>query len=342
MAHHLDSPLARQDIRLDITDLYVFRGEVGTVFCINVCHSIFGKIPVPGYHPEGMYEFKVDLDGDAVEDLTYRVTFDERDAEGRQRYTLRCISGVDAVDPDAAGKVVAKGETGRFVATPDGLRIWAGQAGDPFWIEPDVLHAVGHAFEDGTAIDLTGWDPAKAKNLFAGHTVYSIVLEVPDALLTAAGDKSIGVWAVATLATDAGGWRSINRVGLPMIHPLFTQFNEDLGNRLNAGCPADDFATYGEQVGKAIAGVVAASGTSEDPAGYGAKVAHRFFPNILPYVVGTPATFGFAAWNGRSLTDNAPDVMFSIAANAPVRLGIGKESVTSKPGSVFPYVPPPA
>jgi hypothetical protein len=53
MSHHLDSPIARQDIRLDITDLYLFRGETGTVFTSNVCHSIFGAIPVPGYHPEG-------------------------------------------------------------------------------------------------------------------------------------------------------------------------------------------------------------------------------------------------------------------------------------------------
>jgi hypothetical protein len=30
--------------------------------------------------------------------------------------------------------------------------------------------------------------------------------------------------------------------------------------------------------------------------------------------------------------------MFSIAANTPVRLGIGKESVTSKPSAIFPYV----
>jgi hypothetical protein len=165
------------------------------------------------------------------------------------------------------------------------------------------------------------------------------VLEIPDSEFEASADKRIGVWAVATLATDAGGWRSINRIGMPMIHPLFTQFNEDLGNRLNAGRPADDFATYGEQVGKAISTVVAALGTSEDPDGYGTKVAHRFFPNILPYVVGTPATFGFAEWNGRSLIDNAPDVMFSIAANAPIRLGIGKESVTAKPKRTFPYMP---
>lgn len=341
MSHHLDSPIARQDIRLDITDLYVFRGETGTVFIIDLCHSIFGPIPAPGYHPEGMYEFKIDLNGDAVEELTYRFTFDQRDAEGKQRFVVRSIRGSDAVDADAPGVVVARGTTGETVSTPDGLRVWTGKAGDPFWIEPDVLHAVGHAFQDGTPIDLSGWDPSRAKNLFAGHTVYSIVLEVPDReLLAGAGDsRRIGVWAVSTLATDAGGWRRINRVGLPMIHPLFTQYNEDLGNRLNAGGPAADFTIHGATVAKAVAGVVSANGTVQDPCAYGEIVAHRFCPNILPYEVGTAAAFGFARWNGRCLTDNAPDVMFSIAANAPVSLGIGKESVTSKPSTVFPYVP---
>ena len=47
MSHHLDSPIARQDIRLDITDLYLFRGERGTAFVINVCHSIAGQVPSP-------------------------------------------------------------------------------------------------------------------------------------------------------------------------------------------------------------------------------------------------------------------------------------------------------
>jgi len=341
MSHHLDSPIARQDIRLDITDLYLFRGGTGTVFVINVCHSIFGPIPAPGYHPEGMYEFKVDLNGDAVEDLTYRITFKERDKQGMQAYTLVRLRGADAVNPQATGAVIAQGTTGEIHSTATGLRVWAGKAGDPFWIEPDVLHAVGHALQDGTPINLSGWDPSRARNLFAGHTVYSIVLEVPDEeLLDEAGDnRRVGVWAVSTLATDAGGWRSINRVGLPMIHPLFTQYNEDLGNRLNAGRPADDLATHGATVAKAIAGVVAAYGTAEDPRSYGEKVARRFCPNILLYEVGTPAVFGFAEWNGRSLIDNAPDVMFSLAANTPVRLGIGKESVTSKPSNTFPYVP---
>lgn len=340
MSHHLDSPIARQDVRLDITDLYAFRGQVGTVFVINVCHSL-GEAKIPGYHPEGMYEFKVDLNGDAVEEVTYRFTFDERDQQGRQRYTIRRIRGAEAVAPHAQGTVIAQGATDEPVAAPSGVRAWAGHAGDPFWIEPTVLHAVGHAFQDGTVVDLAGWDPSQAKNLFAGQTVYAIVLELPDSeLLADAGDKRrIGVWAVASLATDAGGWRSINRIGLPMIPPLFAQYNEDLGNRLNAGRPADDFATYGEALSRKMAAVVAAYGTSEDPQGYGEKIAHRLFPNMLPYEVGTPASLGFTEWNGRSLTDNAPNVMFSIAANTPISLGIGKESVTSKPSKTFPYVP---
>jgi hypothetical protein len=92
-------------------------------------------------------------------------------------------------------------------------------------------------------------------------------------------------------------------------------------------------------VAKSIAGAVSAIGTSADPHAYGERVARRFFPNMLPYKIGTAATFGFAEWNGRSFTDNAPDVMFSIAANAPVRLEIGKESVSPKPSATFPYVP---
>jgi hypothetical protein len=343
MSHHLDSPSARQDVRLDATDLYVFRGETGTVLAINVCHSIAGPIPVPGFHPEGRYEFKVDLNRDAIEDITYRFTFDDRDAAGKQRFVLRRIAGEDAADPNAAGEVVARGSTGDRVITSDGFNIWAGLAGETFWNDLDVIHAVGHAFHDGTAIDLSKWDPAKASNGFKGYTVYSIVLEVPDkGLIAADGGKRIGAWAVATLATDAGGWRPINRIGLPMLSPLFAQFDDDLSEQFNKGRPADDHANWGDLVAKAVAGVVAASGTSDDPQRYGERVARLFLPNILPYEVGTPAAFDFLGWNGRALTDNAPVVMTSIAANAPVPIGVGKESVIPAPRSGFPYVPPAA
>jgi hypothetical protein len=339
MSHHLDSPQARQDIRLDITDLYVFRGQTGTAMIINVCHSFGGDVDEPGFHPEGRYEFKVDLDGDAIEDVSYRVTFSPRDTTGHQPFVLHRLSGSEAADPFAEGTLILDGSTDTISTNSTGVRAWAGLAGDPFWIEPDVLHAIGHAVQDGTRMDLGQWHPDRASNLFTGATVYSLVLELPDAELARAAYDRIGVWAVASLATDGGAWRSINRAGLPMIHPLFTQFNEQLGDELNAGAPRDDFATHGEFAAAKIAGVVDAYRTSDDPGAYGHAVASRLFPNILPYKVGSSACFGFAGWNGRTLTDNAPDVMFSLAANTPIALGLGPESVTALPSGVFPYVP---
>lgn len=341
MSHHLDSPLARQDPRLDITDLYVFRGETGTVFVLDHSHSAAGEDIPRGPHPEGKYEFKIDADGDAVEEVTYRYTFGEAGAGGVQEYEVRRLDGADARADAAAGTVLARGRTGETVELDGGGRSWVGKAGDPFWIEPDVLHQVGHAFQDGTTVDLSGWNPAKATNFFAGHNVYAIVLELPDAVLlpVAGEDRRIGVWALASLATDAGGWRPVNRAGLPMIHPLFTQFDESLGDRLNENTPAEDRALHGERLTRSVASVVRAYGTSDDPEAYARGFVERVLPNLLPYEVGTPATYGFARWNGRTLTDNAPDVMFSLAANTPLGLGIGKESVTASPRATFPYVP---
>ena len=78
---------------------------------------------------------------------------------------------------------------------------------------------------------------------------------------------------------------------------------------------------------------------SQDARAYAEKSCPPPVPQYASVRSGTPAAFGFVEWNGRSLTDSAPDVMFSIASNTPVHLGIGKESVTSKPSMIFPYVP---
>ncbi|SEO79187.1 DUF4331 family protein [Actinacidiphila rubida] len=340
MSHHLDSPIARQDPRLDITDLYVFRGEQGTVLVTNHSHSLAGEDIPRGLHPEGKYEFKIDGNGDAIEEVTYRFTFGETEGDGTQPYEVRRLAGAEARDAFGGGVVLAQGRTGQVVEFESG-RAWAGKAGDPFWIEPDVLHAVGAAFEAGTRIELGEWTPDLATNLFAGHTVYSLVLELIDEELApiAGPDRRIGVWGLVSLATDAGGWRQINRAGLPMIHPLFTQLDEHLGDHLNESHPSEDRETYGKVITDKVAGVVRAYGNAEHAEAYGRTVAERFLPNILRYTVGTPASFGFAAWNGRSLIDNAPDAMFSFAANRAVTLAIGKESITSKPRATFPYVP---
>ena len=63
MSHHLDTPLARQNGQLYIDDLYVFPGNLSTVFGMDVNSSITGPDIQPGFHPEARYEIKVHLDG---------------------------------------------------------------------------------------------------------------------------------------------------------------------------------------------------------------------------------------------------------------------------------------
>lgn len=342
MSHHLDSPAALRDVRLDITDFYVFRGERGTVFVVNVNNSISGPEAPQGFHHEGRYEFRIDTDADARQDVVYRFVFGAPGADGRQAWSLRRLTGGQACDDHADGTEIAAGVTGQEAAGSGRERVWAGRAGDPFWIDHDVLAAVGEAFGHGERVELCGWHRDRAVNLFAGQTVHSIVLELPDdeLLRRTGGTRALGTWAVSLLATDAGGWRQVQRAGHPMFHPIFSQHDPGLGERYNSTRPDQDQELYGELIAGRIADVVAAYGTAEDPRAYGESVTAFLFPDVLPYRVGSPAGYGFAGCNGRTLTDNVPDVMFSLTTNTPLSVGLTKDSVTARPTGTFPYVAP--
>ncbi|MFJ4600818.1 DUF4331 family protein [Streptomyces griseoluteus] len=341
MSHHLDSPAARADARLNISDTYVFRGERGTVLVMNVCSDSAGPDAPKGFHPEARYEFKIDSTGDAVEDVTFRLTFGESDADGSQTVELSRLTGAEAADDSATGTVLLAGRTGHELTTDAGLRVWTGRASDPFWMNPAVVEAVGQAFQHGTDVELPHSGSSEVTSLFSGMKVRSIVLEVPDAeLLAFTAGRDIGVWGVTALATDAGGWHRINRCGLPMVSPIFAQFDDDLAELLNQTPPADDTRVLSQAITGRVAAVVGARGTASDPEVYGQEVAERLLPDVLPYTVGTPAVFGFARFNGRALTDNAGEVMFSLATDSAVSVGLGKEAVDAPTTSSFPYVAP--
>ena len=174
----------------------------------------------------------------------------------------------------------------------------------------------------GTAADLSGWRPGDAKNSFAGTTVESIVLEVSHAHPRLRPGACTGVWCATKLATDACGWRQINRAGHPMMWPIFWPGDTDFSNPANTRHPGEDVDAAAKYIGDQVAAVVAASGTSDDPHGYGQAVARELFPDVLPYVIGTPASYGFAGFNGRTLADNAPEAMLSLVTGTAVPSGL--------------------
>jgi hypothetical protein len=111
------------------------------------------------------------------------------------------------------------------------------------------------------------------------------------------------VWCATKLATDAGGWRQINRAGHPMMWPIFRPGDTDFSNPANTRHPSEDFDAVAKYLADQVAAVVTATGTSEDPQGYGEAVARELSPDVLSYVIGTPATYGFAGRNGRTLAE---------------------------------------
>ena len=68
-------------------------------------------------------------------------------------------------------------------------------------------------------------------------------------------------------------------------------------------------------------------------------MARVLFPDVLPYGVGTPATYGFATFNGRTTADNAPEAMLSLGAGAAVPSGLRAVSEHLRDDH-FPYVAP--
>jgi hypothetical protein len=100
----------------------------------------------------------------------------------------------------------------------------------------------------GTAPDLSGWRPEGAQNSFADTTVDSIVLEVSHQHPQLRPGARTGVWCATKLATDAGGWRQINRAGHPMMWPIFWPDDTDFSNPANTRHPSEDVnasAKYG-------------------------------------------------------------------------------------------------
>jgi hypothetical protein len=125
-----------------------------------------------------------------------------------------------------------------------------------------------------------------------------------------------------------------------MMWPIFWPTDTDFSDPSNTRHPSEDVSASAQYIGDQVAAVVSASGTADDPHGYGQTVARRLFPDVLPYVVGTPAVYGFAAFNGRTMADNAPEAMLSLVTNTAVLSGLKPSVSEHQRDSNFPYVVP--
>jgi hypothetical protein len=331
VSDHLDSLSAKNDPRLDISDLYLFRGTRGTVLVLNTNPG--GK---DGFHHEAVYELKIDLNGDAREDLTLRVTFDDHDWRARQEATLTLTSGPDASNRDAVGNILARTKTGKEATGEGGIRFWAGSAGDPFYIESTVVTAVRTAVVEGRPLDLHGFHPEKAKNLFGHSNVQAIVIEIPDDYFQG---LTIGCWGAIAVPTDAGDdWRQTDRAAIPLVSTLLGLNESDA---YSVGQPAVDETTWGHTLQNKILKAVEANGWGADATPYAIQMREVLAPDILRYRIGSQAQFTDGHRNGRNLRENVAEEMFGLVLHRPVDMGLNADAATGHLREDFPYLSKP-
>jgi hypothetical protein len=75
MSHHFDTPTAREDPRINLCDFYLFSGGPASPVMAMTVNPDAGLSAPDTFREEGLYAFRFDLDGDAREELAFKITF---------------------------------------------------------------------------------------------------------------------------------------------------------------------------------------------------------------------------------------------------------------------------
>ena len=321
MSHHYSGPnfgFPHGDARLDLTDLYAFPkpGDAGkSILIMNVHPSAsvnpLGRTTAEPFASDALYELKIDTNGDALTDITYRVKFSPYKKGAQAAKLVRVVSEQGAETGDG-GQTILEGASvsmGREALVTDAgdYRFFAGWRSDPFFFDTQG------ALND---LKFTGED------FFADKNVCSITLEVPNSAL---GRQNLGLWA-RTLDGTGGKWVQADRGARPQ-QGVFLTGTESAAYLVSE--PSGDSRF-----------VPVFAHSLEHAGGYtpqeAQRVAETLLPDILTYDPNRPASFPN---NGRTLTDDAVDVFLPILTNGKVKGD--KVGPHSDLLGEFPYLGPP-
>ena len=271
---HREAPLTAANPLVDNTDTYAFVSPDKPDTVTLIANWIPFQDPAggPNFFPFGAegyrYNIKIDNNGDAKPDVTYRWTFQNQDARAgetflynngpvnsiddatllfKQTYTLEKIDAAGTATTIVENGKVAPSRVGdasmpnyaalrdeAIVPTTDGGTTFSGQADDPFFLDLRVFDL------------LYGGDLSESGNAsLSGYNVNAIALQVPFASVTEGGDDSgiIGVWSTtdqqtmtlsAGKAEPTGDFVQVSRLGAPLVNEVVLPASlKDAFNGLN-------------------------------------------------------------------------------------------------------------
>jgi Domain of unknown function (DUF4331) len=340
-ADHLDAPGLTPpggDVRLDLTDIYAFRTPNGrTALVLNV--NGFSKpgqqatfatgVPSVAATKRVSYNFRIDNNGDAGQDVVLSVTFGNPNKQGVQKLQVR-----------RNGRLVLNGKTSGFgkvvVNKGKGLRAFAGMRDDPFFFD---LQGFLNILSREPGKSFLGCTSARP-DAFAGANVSSIVLELKPSLLNRKGSSKIGVWATTNMAGE-----QVDRMGRPAIATVFIPNNPfepagsepSLKNTYNHSVPSEDRTKFRSEIVDTLSVLYSLNdGAGDDKSDDAAKIgqlADVILPDILTF--DTSNSQGFL--NGRRPADDVIDAELPLVTEGAVKTDCVSSNDAALPAG-FPYL----
>jgi hypothetical protein len=273
---HREAPLISGDPQADSTDLFAFVSPDAPDTVTLIASYVPFENPQggPNFYKFGdnvLYEFKIDNNGDGVEDISYQLRFTTQTRSGDtflyntgpiralddpnrnvlQTYTLTRVENGRTVF--TAGPMLTMPDNVGFASTPNyggngsGIyeyseatggkgRVFAGQTDDAFFLDLRVFDLLYGANLSEAGVDS-----------LAGFNVHSIALQVPKAALRASS-PIIGVWATASRPatttrqpgseTSTGAFVQVSRMGNPLFNELIVPLGQK--DRWSAASPANE------------------------------------------------------------------------------------------------------
>jgi hypothetical protein len=333
MSHHFDTPTGREDPRLNLGDFYLFAGRAGFTVMAMTVNPEADPTRAPLFRDEGLYAFRFDARGDGQEDVSFRVRFGAASPghAGRHEQGFEVYRALNSgAGQDGDGILIARGVTSETAAETNGVTAFAGSVHDVF-----AGNAAGlEVFSSALARDEFKPEAfTNRQNFFAARQVAAIVLEVPNELL---GLGTVHGWATVSLRGHAPE-QQVARWGLPLISHLFLG-DDDVRESYNRTPQSGNNRPFLGHIAGVVRRSTTLAETAADPDAYADRVLDRLGSLALPYVIGSPASFDFAGFNGRALHDDVMDVMLSLMTNSAISDGASPDR--SLIASKFPYFTP--
>jgi Domain of unknown function (DUF4331) len=309
---HREAPGITLDPTADNTDTYAWTAKDAPGALTVAANWIPGQVPANGpnffgWDDRARYYIHIDNTGDGRPDVSYRYQFKTtvRNKESFlyalpgasgygdpklnviQRYSIvretyrykggratvkakRIASGLPSAPPNIGPKTFPNYQVfadGAVRTLGDGTKVFAGQRDDPFFVD------LGATFDGINLRKLTG-NQGEGKDDLSGMNTHSIVMQIPERLVTRDGksvsgpnaaNAVVGVWSTTErkrlqVAASAkpkkkgkrarrdGGWVQVSRLGVPLVNEVVIPLGQK--DRFNRTTPDRDAKLYGKYVVK--------------------------------------------------------------------------------------------